>query len=270
MMEIAVQNRSRSPLRSGDAYIALEGVSKQFHDRTRTVPALDPVDLRVDRGEFVSILGPSGCGKSTLLTMIAGLERPSTGTVEVNGQPLARVNSDLGMVFQRDLLLEWRSALDNVLLQVQLRGLPAKEYTGKAGVLLEQVGLGSFADVRPRQLSGGMRQRVAICRALLHDPPLLLMDEPFGALDAMTREQLNVDLRKLTEERDTTVLFVTHSIEEAVFLGSRVVVMTGRPGQIAADIPIKIDGPRDRWPRGASPYDPYIEQARDALEGILR
>jgi NitT/TauT family transport system ATP-binding protein len=175
-------------------------------------------------------------------------------------------NVSAGVAFQRDLLLDWRSALDNVLLQFPMRGERAEPHREYALALLRQVGVEAFADSYPYQLSGGMRQRVALCRALVHDPSMLLMDEPFGALDAITREQMAVDLASIAESSAKSVLFVTHSIEEAVFLSDRVIVMSGRPGRIIADIHVDVERPRRAWPHGLSPFDPFIKQAREALE----
>lgn len=245
--------------------IRVSEVTRDFTTGNKTVKALDQCSFSVEPGQFVSILGPSGCGKSTLLSLVAGLTQPTKGDVSVNGEPISKVGTDMGMVFQSDLLLDWRSALDNILIQIQFRGLKRADYEQAARDLLDQTGLTGFADAMPRQLSGGMRQRVAICRALIHDPNLLLMDEPFGALDAITREKINVDLLSIVEASGKTVLFVTHSIEEAVFLADRVLVMSGRPGQIIADIAVPVARPRLQWPHGESEFSPYVEQARRAL-----
>lgn len=245
--------------------IRVSEVTRDFTTGHQVVKALDQCSFSVEPGQFVSILGPSGCGKSTLLSLVAGLTQPTKGEVRVNGEPISKVGTDMGMVFQSDLLLDWRSALDNVLVQIQFRGLKRSDYEHLARDLLDQTGLTGFADAMPRQLSGGMRQRVAICRALIHDPNLLLMDEPFGALDAITREKINVDLLSIVERSGKTVLFVTHSIEEAVFLADRVLVMSGRPGQIIADIAVPVARPRVSWPHGESEFSPYVDQARRAL-----
>lgn len=245
--------------------IRVNELSQEFRTRDHTVRALADVSFTVERGQFVSLLGPSGCGKSTLLNIVAGLAKPSFGEVMLDGAPIDAIGVDMGMVFQSDLLLDWRSALENVLLQTQFRGLKRSDYEDAAKDLLTQTGLGGFHDAMPRQLSGGMRQRVAICRALIHDPGLLLMDEPFGALDAITREKINVDLLKIVERTGKTVLFVTHSIEEAVFLADRVLVMSGRPGRVVADISVGVPRPRLSWPHGESEFAPYVELARRAL-----
>ncbi len=227
--------------------------------------ALSSIDLEIETGSFVSILGPSGCGKSTLLSIMAGLDVPTGGEVLINGSRLQGPNSSAGVVFQKDLLLDWRSSLDNVLLQLEMRGKDARPYVDRAHKLLDMVGVGGFAGSYPSQLSGGMRQRVAICRALVHSPTLLLMDEPFGALDAITREQITIDVARITAECSMTVVFVTHSIEEAVFLGDRVIVMSARPGTIADDIQIDLPRPRAEWPRGEHVFDAYVKRAREAL-----
>ncbi len=217
------------------------------------VEALHDISLRVGRGELIAVVGPSGCGKSTLLRIVAGLRRATTGEVRVDGRPVSRPMPDVGMVFQAPILLKWRSVLDNVLLPAELAGLDPARYRARAGELLGLVGLGEFAAKRPRELSGGMQQRASLCRALLLDPPLLLMDEPFGALDAMTRDELNLELLRvwgetrptgLEESERKTILFVTHSIPEAVFLADRVVIMTARPGRIAAVMDVTLPRPR--------------------------
>jgi len=238
------QRQDSAPAAAGPAAIAVEGVSKTFRrGRTETL-ALDEVALTVRQGEFLAIVGPSGCGKSTLLRIIAGLIAPSTGRVTVQDRPVTRPVTELGVVFQSPVLLDWRNILDNVLVQVELRGLKTDAYRARAQTLLAQVGLGDFADRYPRELSGGMRQRAAIVRALIHDPPLLLMDEPFGALDALTREQMRIDLEDLWLRSGKTVLFVTHSVDEAVLLADRVIVMSPRPGRIEQVIEIDLPRPR--------------------------
>ena len=220
--------------------VQLIGAARRFGN----VRALDPVDLDVPDGSFVAIVGPSGCGKSTLLRLVAGLLPVSDGAVEVGGIQHTKPVTELGFVFQQPTLLDWRTVLGNVLFQVEMRGLPARSYRDRGLALLDQVGLGEFANSHPHQLSGGMRQRVALARALVHDPGLLLMDEPFGALDALTREQMRLDLEALWLRRRMTTLFVTHSVDEAVLLADRVVVMSPRPGRVERVIDIPIDRPR--------------------------
>jgi NitT/TauT family transport system ATP-binding protein len=218
--------------------IRIGKLGKTFTTADGVVTALENIDVTIEAGEFVSIVGPSGCGKSTLLMCVAGLIAPSAGSVDIGNRPVSGPFTDLGIVFQEALLLDWRTVLGNVLFQIEMRGLDPKAYETRARELLARVGLGGFEGKSPWELSGGMRQRVAICRALIHDPPLLLMDEPFGALDTLTREQMNVDLQRLCAETGKTALFITHSISEAVFLSDRVLVMTPRPGRIIADLPI--------------------------------
>jgi NitT/TauT family transport system ATP-binding protein len=228
------------------AFIDVARVGKTFVGQDGgAVVALEGVDLRVRRGEFVSIVGPSGCGKSTLLTLVAGLVEPTGGSIRIGGAGVAGPYTDLGFVFQTDLLLDWRTVLGNILLQCDMRGLDARRHQARARELIASVGLAGFEGKRPFELSGGMRQRVAICRALLLDPPMLLMDEPFGALDALTREQMQVDLQTMWQASRKTVLFVTHSISEAVFLSDRVIVMTPRPGRIHAIVDVDLPRPRD-------------------------
>ncbi|MGA1287674.1 MAG: ABC transporter ATP-binding protein [Rubrivivax sp.] len=226
------------------AYVSVHGVGKTFERDGRRTEALAALDLQIARGEFVAVVGPSGCGKSTLLRLIAGLVAPTRGEVAVDGTPVRRPLTDIGVVFQSPVLLDWRTVLDNVLVQAELRGLDPRPYRARALDLLGRVGLGDFTDRRPRELSGGMRQRTAIVRALIHDPPFLMMDEPFGALDALTREQMRLDLEKIWLDTKKTVLFITHSIDEAVLLADRVVVMSARPGRIEREIAITMPRPR--------------------------
>ncbi|MGE0426348.1 MAG: ABC transporter ATP-binding protein, partial [Reyranellaceae bacterium] len=227
--------------------IALQQVGMTYEAASGPVEALADISLRVGTGEFVSLVGPSGCGKSTLLRIIAGLRPATKGKVIVTGREVTKPIPDIGMVFQAPILLKWRSILQNVLLPAELAGRDAGSLKGRALELLDMAGLGGFAEKLPRELSGGMQQRAALCRALLLDPPLLLMDEPFGALDAMTRDDMALELLRIWGETSgtrKTVLFVTHSIAEAVFLSDRVVVITPRPGRIAADIAIDLPRPR--------------------------
>jgi NitT/TauT family transport system ATP-binding protein len=225
-------------------FIEWRGVRHAYRTRHGQIEALQQIDAQVQPNEFVSLLGPSGCGKSTLLLLSGGLMRPTAGQVLVNGQPLGEPYADMSIVFQRDLLFEWRSSLANVLLQAEIRGMDRRQATERAHELFRQTGLTGFEDKWPRELSGGMRQRVALCRALLADPHLLLMDEPFGALDALTRRQMVVDLEDLFLRRRNTVLFVTHDINEAVLLSDRVIVLSDRPGRIVANITIELPRPR--------------------------
>jgi NitT/TauT family transport system ATP-binding protein len=225
-------------------YLHLQGLSKVYATRDGPVRALDQVSVSERRGEFLSIVGPSGCGKSTLLMIAAGLLPASSGAVTIDGERVSGPRTEVGIVFQSPVLLEWRTALGNVMLQAEAKKLERKSAEKRARELLASVGLAGFEDKYPHELSGGMRQRVSLCRALIHNPPQLLMDEPFGALDALTRDQLVLDLQQIWNERRMTVLFITHSVAEAVFLSDQVIVMTPRPGKI--DRVIDIDLPRPR------------------------
>ena len=224
--------------------IRIDDLTQVYRRGRTTTHALDRVSLEVRDGEFLAVVGPSGCGKSTLLRLIAGLLSPVSGRILLNETEVRGPQTALGIVFQSPVLLEWRNVLDNVLLQLELRGIEPAPYRERAHALLAQVGLGEFADRYPRELSGGMKQRAAIVRALIHDPPLLLMDEPFGALDALTREQMRIDLEALWAKTRKTVVFITHSIDEAVLLADRVAVMSPRPGRIEREIPIGLPRPR--------------------------
>ena len=247
------------------SYVELAGVAKTYRRGARETRALERVDLTIGDGEFLAIVGPSGCGKSTLLRLVAGLIPATSGDVRVDGRHVDRPQTNVGIVFQSPVLLDWRTALDNVLIQVELRSLDPRDYRDRALRLLEQIGLGEFADRYPYELSGGMRQRVAIARALIHDAPLLLMDEPFGALDALTREQMRVDLEALWIDAHKTVLFITHSIDEAVLLADRVVVMSPRPGCIERIIDVTLPRPRGLDARRASEF----ARASDAITDIF-
>lgn len=254
------------------AYLSFDSVSKVYATRTGTVRALHEVSVRQRRGEFLAIVGPSGCGKSTLLMIAAGLAKASSGSVVVDGNDVTDPRTDIGIVFQSPVLLEWRSALSNIMLQAEARRLDRQMATGRAHQLLELVGLRGFEDRYPHELSGGMRQRVSICRALVHEPPHLLMDEPFGALDALTRDQLVIDMQSICQQQNVSVLFVTHSISEAVFLGDRVIVMTPRPGRIDQVIDIDLPRPRTLAMREGAAFSGYCRQILDVFlaNGVLR
>lgn len=225
--------------------IELAFIAKTFRSRHgEFVPAIDDVSLEVKEKEFVSIVGPSGCGKSTLLKLVAGLVTPTRGVVRIGGVEVREPFPDVGFVFQSAVLLPWRTVLDNVLFSIEMLGLAREQYRERALALIELAGLTGFERKFPRELSGGMQQRVAICRALVHEPSLLLMDEPFGALDAMTREEMSFELLRIWEERRKTILFVTHSIPEAILLSDRVVVMTARPGRLARVLDVPLPRPR--------------------------
>ena len=258
---------------SSRPYVEMAGVTKTYRRAGRETRALERIDLEIRDGEFLAIVGPSGCGKSTLLRIVAGLHPASAGAVRVAGRDVDGPQTDLGIVFQSPVLLDWRTALANVLVQVELRGMDPRAYRERALNLLEQVGLTDFADRYPHELSGGMRQRVAIARALIHDAPLLLMDEPFGALDALTREQMRLDLEALWLATRKTVLFITHSIDEAVLLADRVVVMSPRPGTIERSMDIRLPRPRGLEARREPEFRAATEQitaiflARGVLHG---
>jgi NitT/TauT family transport system ATP-binding protein len=248
--------------------VALEGLGKRFGEGATAVQALIGIDLTVGAGEFVALIGPSGCGKSTLLRIVANLIEPTEGTVLVNGKPArrARLDQDYGIAFQQAGLLEWRTVQGNVELPLGLHGVGREQRRAQALELLELVGLTEFAGHRPSQLSGGMQQRVAIARALARRPALLLMDEPFGALDEMTRERMQSELIRICAETSAAVVFVTHSIPEAVFLSQRVVVMSPRPGRITeiVDVPLAV---RDEDTREAEDFFSAITDVREALRG---
>lgn len=224
--------------------IDIEDVSQRFAVEGGVVEALRHVDLTVDTGEFVTLVGRSGCGKSTLLRIIAGLLLPTSGDVTVAGDPVRRPRQDVAVMFQRPALLPWRTVLDNVLLPITVMHGDTRPYRPKAMELLETTGLVQFASRNPRELSGGMQQRVSLCRALIHDPDVLLMDEPFAALDALTREELSIELQRICTDRSKTVVFVTHSIDEAVLLADRVVVMSPRPGRVKTIVSVDVPRPR--------------------------
>ena len=266
-----------SPAASSNAepeqpYLRLQGVSKVYATRDGPVRALDQVSVSERRGEFLSILGPSGCGKSTMLMIAAGLLPTSSGAVTIDGAPVNRPRTDIGIVFQSPVLLEWRTALGNVMLQAEAKKLERRAAERRARELLAAVGLGGFEDKYPHELSGGMRQRVSLCRALIHNPPQLLMDEPFGALDALTRDQLVLDLQQIWNERRMTVLFITHSVAEAVFLSDRVIVMTPRPGRIDRVIDIDLPRPRKLSVRETPEFAGYSREILDLFlaRGVLR
>ncbi len=226
--------------------VEVRDLAKTYPAKSGPVRALEQVSFDVHDGEFVTVVGPSGCGKSTALKIVAGLIPRSSGTVKVFGEPVVGPIPDVGMVFQAPVLLKWRTVLDNILFSIDILRRDRKQYLGVAQDLLRLVGLAGFERAYPRELSGGMQQRVAIARALIHNPTLLLMDEPFGALDVMTREQMNLELMRIWSENRKTTILITHSIQEAVFLADRVVVMTPRPGRVAAIV--EVDLPRPRLP----------------------
>ena len=245
--------------------IVLDRVAKVFTSGARTVTALESVSFDIPTSNFVSIVGPSGCGKSTLLKILSGLMPPSSGNAIVNGQPVTGPLENVGMVFQAPVLLKWRTVVENVMLPVEFAGLDPANYAGKAHSLLALVGLKGFEEEPPYQLSGGMQQRVSLCRALVTDPRMLLMDEPFGALDAMTREDLDIELLRIWGEKRMTVVFVTHNIQEAVLLSDVVVVMSARPGRVIERIPIRLARPRTIEMMSAPEFGRYTLEIRSLL-----
>ena len=251
-----------------NAVIQAQQITKVFNPASEEqVAALEDITLEVQPEEFISLIGPSGCGKSTLLRLIGGLVAPSDGELLVNGKlpQQARIDRDYGMVFQAATLLEWRNVRKNIELPLEIQGVPAQERRQKAQAALELVELGGFGDHWPWQLSGGMQQRVAIARALVFQPSLLLMDEPFGALDEFTRERMNMELLHIWRETETTVLFVTHSIPEAIFLSSRVVVMSPRPGRITEIVEVELPRPRNFETRALPQYHEQVAQVRELM-----
>lgn len=227
-------------------FIEIRNIEKSYRSRDGgTIRALGPITLDIHKKEFLTVVGPSGCGKSTMLKLLAGLIDRSAGSIRMNGTELIGPQLDIGVVFQSPILLPWRTALENVMLPAIINRLDPEQSKHRALSLLSLVGLEEFDAKYPNELSGGMQQRVAIARALMHEPSTLLMDEPFGALDAMTRETMNVEIRRLWSENNKTIVFVTHSIPEAVFLGTRVLVLTNRPGQIAEIVNVDLDEDRN-------------------------
>jgi len=247
--------------------VDFSGVNMTFGKPGNQTVALKEVNLRIEPGEFISLIGPSGCGKSTLLRLVGDLLQPSSGAIKVNGKSArqARIDQDYGIVFQAPVLFEWRSIMKNVMLPLELRGVGRAEQEERARKLLEMVELKGFEGHYPWQLSGGMQQRAAIARALAEQPKLLLMDEPFGALDEMTRERMNQELHRIWLETKTTVIFVTHSISEAVFLSTRVVVMSARPGEILHEIPVRLTVPRGIHTREEPAYFEHETEVREWL-----
>lgn len=244
--------------------VLIEGraVRKVYRTQDGDVETLKPLDFSILDGEFVSVVGPSGCGKSTLMKMVAGLLPITSGELLVSGERVEGPQTNVGIVFQSALLLPWRSVIDNILLQAEIRNLPKEPTRIRASQLIDMAGLRGFENKYPWQLSGGMQQRVAILRALLHDPPVLLMDEPFGALDAMTREKMNLELQRIWSASKKTVMLITHSIPEAIFLSDRVIVMSDRPGSIAATYDIDLPRPRTLDMMGSPEFAIHAKKVR--------
>ena len=253
----------------GKPVVSVAGVNKVFESAGGRTTALEGIDLAIQPGEFVSLIGPSGCGKSTLLRVIGDLTAPTSGSVTVNGKPArqARLDRDYGIVFQAPVLFDWRSVQSNVALPLEVKGVSGADRGRRVQAMLDLVELGDFAKHYPYQLSGGMQQRVSIARALALEPSILLMDEPFGALDEMTRERMNSEVQRIWQQTGTTVVFVTHSIPEAVFLSSKVVVMSPRPGRIVRVIDIDLPRPRTDDTRETPRYFELITEVRETLRG---
>lgn len=253
-----------------EPFIRLQNLNKTYQTKDGSITAVQNVNLDIQQSEFIAVVGPSGCGKTTILKMLAGLVPYTSGTISIGGKKVTGPQTDLGIIFQDSVLLDWRDVLSNVLLQVNIRKMNRREYEIRAKELLEAVGLDGFEHKKPYELSGGMKQRVSICRALVHDPPLLLMDEPFGALDALTREQISMDIQHLWMEKRKTALLITHSIPEAVLLADRVVVMSPRPGCIVEVIDVDLPRPRrlDRLPDRFNDYAGHIRKIFQA-KGVL-
>jgi NitT/TauT family transport system ATP-binding protein len=255
-MVTAPNESQRAPL------IRVRGVAKTYRSAEGEVESLRPLDFDIREGEFLSIVGPSGCGKSTLLKLIAGLLPATRGTIEIAGVRVDGPAPHIGIVFQSHVLLAWRTVLENIMLQIEVRKLPRADGLAHARKLIEMVGLQGFENKYPWQLSGGMQQRASICRALVHDPAILLMDEPFGALDAMTREKMNLELQRIWSAAKKTVLLITHSIPESIFLSDRVLVMSERPGSIAAIYDVPLPRPRKLAVMGSSEFGALSQRIR--------
>jgi NitT/TauT family transport system ATP-binding protein len=247
-------------------FIALKNVRKVYRTGNEDFLAVSDVTLDVAQGELVSLVGPSGCGKTTVLKMLAGLHQPDGGTLQI-GNAVTPFNPgrDVGMVFQQALLLNWRNIIDNVMLPAEIVGLPTKAARERARDLLHMVGLAGFEQKYPRELSGGMQQRAAIARAFIHDPKLILMDEPFGALDALTREQMNLEMLRIWQASGKTIIFVTHDIQEAVFLASHCAVLTARPARMARFLPIELTYPRNLAMKTTADFGAYVRLIYDQL-----
>lgn len=247
-------------------HVQVKDLRKTYQTRREDIEAIREVQMAVGQGEFISILGPSGCGKSTLLMIIGGLLPLTSGSVAVGNEAVRGPRRDTGVVFQAPVLMPWRTILKNVMFPIESLGLPPDDYHAHAHELLEMTGLSGFGDNYPSELSGGMQQRVAICRALIHNPNLLLMDEPFSALDAMTRDTMNQELLRIWEEFKKTVLFVTHSIREAVFLSDRIFVMSPRPAVISEIVTINLPRPRELSIEETPEFNQYVAHLRAAIE----
>lgn len=245
--------------------VEVDGISKTYLTKSGSTCALDNISFNVYEDEFVSIIGPSGCGKSTLMKIIGGVLPSSKGKIRIDGEEIENTKAKIGIVFQKPILLNWRKIIDNVLLPIEILKLPVEEYRQKALDLLKLVKIEGFEDKYPHELSGGMQQRASISRALIFDPKLLLMDEPFGALDALTREVLNQELLRVWSEKKQTIIFITHNIAEAVYLSDRVIVMSPRPGKIANIYEIDIPRPRTLEMQASKEFGKYVIDIRKDL-----
>ena len=256
----------RMAIDTGKKMIEFRGLSKTYFTSKGTVQAVGSLNINVHDKEFVSIVGPSGCGKSTLLKIVSGILEKSSGEVILNGTPVNGPMENIGMVFQSPVLLIWRNVMDNILLPIEILRRNRNDYVKKARELIRLVELEGFETFLPSELSGGMQQRVSLCRALITDPEILLMDEPFGALDALTRDDMNLELQRIWETQKKTVLFITHSISEAVFLSDRVIVLSPRPSQVVEDVKIHLARPRDPMVK----YDPEFGKLCSFIRGAIK
>ncbi len=252
-------------LTNTNSLVRLENVSKKYQSGDKEIIALSGLNLEVKEGEFLSLLGPSGCGKSTALNIMGGLLESTEGTVTIDSEPMVKPRRDIGMMFQQAVMFPWRTTLENVLLPIEVFGLNKKDYLAKAQELLEMVGITEFSNSYPWQLSGGMQQRAALCRVLIHHPKLLLLDEPFGALDEFTRESMNQELLRLQKHSGSTAVLVTHNISEAVFMSDRIAVMTSRPGRLVGVIEVPFERPRTSELYAHPEFTKLVVQARQML-----
>lgn len=249
-------------------FLQIINLNKVFKTGNTSAHVLKDISITIEEGEFICVVGPSGCGKSTLMRCIAGLEAATSGQLILQGQRIDSPPTNMGVVFQRDLLMEWRNVLDNVLVAAEFHSLKRRDYEDRARELLALFGLEQALGYYPRQLSGGMRQRVSICRALLLDPQLLLMDEPFGALDPFTRDELNVELQRMWLATHKTVVFITHSISEAVFLADRIIVMSRNPGRVEEIITVSLQRPRSLDVQDSAEFAEHVSHIRDTFKRL--
>jgi NitT/TauT family transport system ATP-binding protein len=269
MMETVVKQSTAQSTADTAPFIRVIDLAKRYDTRHGTIDAIQKVSFDVHEGEFISIVGPSGCGKSTLMKMIGKLLKPSSGTIHFSKLPANASSPDLGMVFQDAVLLPWRTVLENVCLPIEVMKLDRKKFEQRARDLIELVGLKGFEDKYPFELSGGMQQRTSIARALVSDPAMLLMDEPFGALDALTRETMTQELQRIWAESKKTVVFITHSISEAVFLSDRVLVMTARPSRVEEIMEITLPRPRVMSSTTTPEFGAYVAHIRTLLSATV-